>query len=283
MTVVRRDGDAAVGPSETATRSAHPALRGLVTSTVGYDMPVRPGAVHLGPPGTSLPLVVSLGPDQTVTSSDPTVGTVRVTSFATGVHEHLVRLRADRFHGVQTDLTPLGAVRLLGRPIAELRDRCVPLEDLLGPGAARELAERAADAADWATRLDLVEAALLRRLDDDRPEVRPELAWAFDRLVATGGTAPVQDLARELGWSRRHLSGRFTATFGLPPKRMGRLVRFERVTRWLARADRPDLATLAATTGFSDQAHLARDVRALSGFTATELAARHGGDGWWES
>lgn len=282
VTVVRRDGP--VGPTEFAVRDPHPAFDGLVTRMAGFDQHVRPGAVHLGLPATSLPLVVSLGPQQTITSNAPTAGSTVVGSFAAGVHRRLVRITAERFHGVQLDLTPRGAVHLLGRPIADLADRCVPLGDLLGHGLVDRLADRLDAASTWASRFDLVESLLLRRSAASAVAVRPEVAWAFERLTATGGAAPVQDLARELGWSRRHLSGQFAATFGVPPKAMGRLVRFERASAWLERCDRPDLATVAATTGFTDQAHLVRDVRAFSGLTPTELAARYGHDdaGWWE-
>ncbi len=272
-----------------ATREPHPALVGLVTRIAGFDQHVRAGAVHLGLPTTSLPLMISFGFEQTIASNDPAVGANEVGSFAAGVQQNLVRITATRFHGMQLDLTPLGAVRLLGRPIAELEDRCVPLHDLFGRADVDELAERLLAAPTWQARLDLLEGELIRRLhasagDANVVHVRAEVAWALQRLVATGGLVGIQELSRELGWSRRHLTGRFAATFGVPPKRMGRLIRFERVTEALEQATRPDLATLAATAGFSDQAHLSRDVKTFSGLTPSELAVRYGpDDGWWET
>lgn len=276
VTVTRRVS--ALGTAETATRRLHPALAGLATSVSGYDQAVAPGAVHVGLPSPSVPLVLSFGLDQTIQpdGAHPTT----VAAFAAGVHERLVRITAPRYHGVQLDLTPVGAVRLLGRPLADLHDRCVPLADV-DPELGR-LAERVAAAPDWPARFDLVEAALLRRLADGPDHVRPELAWAFGALVRSGGRAPVAGLAARLGWSRRHLTGRFTRIFGVPPKRMARLVRFERAAALVA-ARGVDLATLAADTGYSDQAHLAREVRALSGLTPTALRGHHhDDDGWWQ-
>jgi AraC-like DNA-binding protein len=197
----------------------------------------------------------------------------------------LVRITAERFHGVQVDLTPRGAVELFGRPIADLAGRCVPLGELFGDGAVDTLVDRSLAAPGWAARFDLVDRVLVGRLGVVPTGVRAELTRVYDRLVATGGTAPVQDLARDVGWSRRHLTGQFRATFGIQPKALGRLIRFERAAGWLERHDRPDLATVAAMTGFADQAHLVRDVRAFSGLPPTQLAARYGTDsgGWWET
>lgn len=276
VTVTHRVSD--LGTSETATRRLHPALAGLATSVTGYDHTVPPDAVHMGLPSTSVPLVLSFGLDQTIQPDG--AESMTVAAFAAGVHERLVHITAPRYHGLSLDLTPVGAVRLLGRPLADLHDRCVPLADL--DADLGRLAERVAAAPDWPTRFDLVEAALLRRLGDGPDHVRPELAWAFDALKRSGGRVSVAGLATCLGWSRRHLTGRFSRTFGVPPKRMARLVRFERAAALVA-APGLDLATLAADTGFSDQAHLTREVRALSGLTPTALRGHHhDDDGWWQ-
>ena len=71
-------------------------------------------------------------------------------------------------------------------------------------------------------------------------------------------------LAGEVGWSRRHLTERFSAEYGVGPKAMARVLRFERARWMLVQPDRPSLATVAATCGYADQAHMTRDWRALA-------------------
>lgn len=260
-----------------ATRPLHPGLAGWVRSIVGYDQHVAAGAVHLGPPSTGVQLVISFDLDQEVGPADRSRPGTTVTSFVAGLYDELVAITASRFHGMQVELTPLGALRLLG-PVAEVVRRCVPLDAVLGaPG--RVLEDRLANARDWTDRFDALEDALLRRASTT-PRVRRELPFALDRLVATGGLLPVQALAEELEWSRRHLSGTFTRAFGLSPKRLAQLVRLEQVT---ARLDHGrDLATVAAETGFADQAHLTHEVRAFTGLTPTQLRERRLPEGWFE-
>src|SRR5690348_17555140 len=99
--------------------------------------------------------------------------------------------------------------------------------------------------------------------------VSPEVSQAWRALLASGGTAAVPELAREAGWSSRRLGTRFRAEIGLAPKQAARVVRFDRARRLLQRrvaaAGQPELAALAAACGYYDQAHLAREFRALAG------------------
>ncbi len=133
--------------------------------------------------------------------------------------------------GVQVDLTPLGARRILGLPMEELTNRVVALEDVLGRGAA-ELVERLADAPGWPERFALLDAALLRRVDAG-PAPSPEVAWSYGRLAATDGRVAVGALADEVGWSRRHFAARWRRDVGMGPKAVARVLRFQRALRLL--------------------------------------------------
>jgi AraC-like DNA-binding protein len=67
----------------------------------------------------------------------------------------------------------------------------------------------------------------------------------------------------------RRFGTRFRTEIGLAPKEAARVVRFDRARRLLQRrvaaAGPPELAALAAACGYYDQAHLAREFRALAG------------------
>ncbi len=172
--------------------------------------------------------------------------------------------------GVQLSLTPQGARRLFGVPMSALTRRVVALDDLW-PGL--HLADRLRACTSWDQRFDLVEAVLSARLAGAAPE-RPEIVHAVGRIAASGGALRMDALARELGYSSRHLGALFKDQVGMPPKLLARLVRFDRLVAELRRPARArSWAELSARLGYADQAHLARDVRALAGMTPTALCA----------
>jgi len=81
-------------------------------------------------------------------------------------------------------------------------------------------------------------------------------------------------LARQAGLSERSLSRLFERHVGMPPSAYLRILRFNRAVRRL-RAERTErLAEIALAVGFTDQSHMARDLRELGGVTATELQGR---------
>jgi methylphosphotriester-DNA--protein-cysteine methyltransferase len=114
---------------------------------------------------------------------------------------------------------------------------------------------------------------LLRRLERG-PRPSPEVAWAWQRLVATAGAAPIGRIAHEVGWSHRHLIAKFRPQVGLAPKTAARLIRYDGMWRRLQPRQPVDWGQLAADAGYADQAHLVRDFRRFTGTTPTDFLAR---------
>jgi AraC-like DNA-binding protein len=144
---------------------------------------------------------------------------------------------------------------VLGVPADELTDREVPLEDLWPAAEVRRLAE----AADPLAALE--DAAARRWQTPDRAMV----------ALAAGARAgrPVGAMADSLGLSPRQLQRRCKTSFGYGPKLLTRILRLQRALD-LARHGRP-FADVSATVGYADQAHLAREVKALAGVPLTVL------------
>ncbi|MCM3659711.1 helix-turn-helix domain-containing protein [Georgenia satyanarayanai] len=243
-------------------------LRPLVATAVGYRAPAYPAGVHRGLPSRHLTLVVELLGPLTVRGLGETVSAHGVVG---GLHTVPALIDASRpQEGVQYALGPLGARLLLGIPAGELRDRAVGLEDILGPDAAR-LVEQMAGTPHWPGRFRLLDEALLLRLAGSRWgtgwAAPAEVAEAWRLILASEGRLPVVDVAATVGWGRRHLGEQFRRATGLTPKEASRVTRFEHAQRRL-RARRP-LADVAVETGYADQAHLAREWRALTGASMT--------------
>lgn len=242
-------------------------LRPLVRRYAGYRYLGFPPGVHRGLPSRSLTVVIALGPPTRMTTMpDPSALPAEFRALASGLSSRAVGIGHDGDqYGVQLDLTPLGSRTLLGVPAGVLADVVVELTDLLGPDAD-ELLDRMAGATSWAQRFAVLDEVLLRRVAASaRPGPPVPLQHAWDELVVSGGAVRVDELARRIGWSRRHLADRFRSEFGLTPKELARVVRFERSTRLLRSGRFRTLADVAARCGYYDQAHLAREWGALAG------------------
>ena len=246
------------------TRSLHPALRPYVGDLSGYAYDDDPPPLHRGLPSRYLTLVITL--DEPLGVAWPGRPVEKYDALFGGLHSTAVHIgQTPSRAGMQVSLTPGASRVLLGVPPGELASTVVGLDELLGR-PARVLTEQLREAPSWGKRLDLLETLFLRRwADATGAEPRPEVGWAWQRLRATGGGIAVQQLADEVGWSRRHLTDRFTAEFGLAPKVVARVLRFERAVGRLRRQPSTRLAELSAEFGYADQAHLTREFHAIAG------------------
>ena len=170
----------------------------------------------------------------------------------------------ERLRGLRLRTAAIGTA--LGLPAHELRDLQVPLRALFP-------AIEAARITDQVRRGDLPSALVDAGARDHR--VERALAGLREPMARVAG------VAGDLGMSERHLRRLVLAHTGLEPRMLQRVARFQRflhLAEGPAGADRsgcggPSLAVLAARAGYADQAHLSREVRALSGLTPSALLA----------
>ncbi len=276
MTVARFAGPGVAW--EMAVADPDSRLGGLVQQFCGYREWSAEPLRRIQPPYSGLPLIVGFG--EPIAVSGASYRLERVSAFMAGLEITAAHTEgAGHQAGVQLDLTPLGAARLLGMPLEALACRVVRLEDLMG-AEGRQLAQRLGDAADWAERLGLTEAFALERIARHRaPPALVEALWR--RLIASRGQTNIAALATDAGVSRKHLTQQFRHWTGLPPSQYARVLRFERaVERIRARPHDVDWAQLAGACGYCDQPHFNRDFRSFTGLTPTLFLAAlepHGG------
>ncbi|BCG81274.1 helix-turn-helix domain-containing protein [Mesorhizobium sp. 113-3-3] len=79
-------------------------------------------------------------------------------------------------------------------------------------------------------------------------------------------------LLRTLHLSERTLRRRFEESFGYGPKTLDRILRFHRYRCLRQTSSDASTAMLAVEAGYSDQAHLIRESRRLSGATPSTFA-----------
>jgi AraC-like DNA-binding protein len=188
--------------------------------------------------------------------------------YGLGLGYGAVRVWGTEMSCLQVRLSPAVARAVLGVSLAELDGTTLALDDLWGRDAAR-IREQLEDATSWDERFALTEAVIARRCARG-PSVDPEVAWAWDEMIAGDGMVRVDGLADEVGWSRKRLWSRFRAQIGMPPKRAAQLVRFDLAAHRLVAGH--DVARVAADGGYTDQSHLHREVVSFTGVTPTTVA-----------
>lgn len=243
----------------------HPVLRGLVARYVGYAQRDVSLGVHRGLPSRYVTLVISLDRPIRITGMPrPTEAPANLRAFVGGMHVGPALIAQDDYQtGIHLELDPLGTEALLGTPAADLSGYVVDLADLGQPRLAT-LADRLAEADGWSRRFAILDDVLGSAVGG-RGGPAPEVGFAWRRMLGAGGRVRVDSLAREVGWSRRHLGERFRREVGLSPKQAARVLRFERAIDTLRTKPSLELAQLAVECGYHDQSHLTNEWRALAG------------------
>lgn len=249
-----------------------PALARVVTSYCAYTEQTASFSARRELAATTGVLLFNLGESIELTGADGYSLTLRCgEAFVAGVADGTSISRSGGSQAglhVSAPLATLAAA--IGAPAAEIANRVVRLGDIAG--AVGDIGSRLLDAADTEQQFRLLDRFLEGRLAA-APRVDHAVRWAQRRLD-DAEPPRVSDLAREIGWSRKHFAARFRAVVGIAPDVYRRLARFERFWRSLRAAPAMPLAGLAAVAGYHDQAHLSRDVRAFGDMTPGELRAR---------
>jgi AraC-like DNA-binding protein len=168
---------------------------------------------------------------------------------------------------------PGGAFPFLGLPASDLADTHVDLETLWGPSACR-LRERLCEARTSAERFQLLQEALLSRLDRS-VEQHYAVSAALEMFGHNQGGPKIREAAKFLGLSERRFIQVFKAEVGITPKLFSRIQRFQQTRAFIQQNHSPNWASIAMDLGYFDQAHLIREFLEFSGFSPTEYLNRH--------
>lgn len=176
---------------------------------------------------------------------------------------------------------PTGVVDLIGvrfwsgragaalrTPMWQLQDQLIAASSVL-PGMDR-LADELRNVP-RGNRLDHVSAALARRFNARDLRSHATIDHALALIEARRGNVRIDMLAKRVGMTRRHLERRFRDEVGLPAKQMARIARVQAVLQALRQQPLLGGAEIAAQCGYSDQAHLIRECKALTGHTPARL------------
>ena len=153
---------------------------------------------------------------------------------------------------------PGGFRPVLRRPLTTLRDTSLPWAEVVGAGADADLARAVAEAPDGEAMAAAADAALHRWVPSRR-QAWEDTAALVERIAADPAFLTVEDVAREARATVRQLQRRFADHVGISPKAVIRRYRLYEAAEQARGGRRVDWAGVAASLGYSDQAHLTRD------------------------
>lgn len=258
------------GVHDWAQRAVAPRSSAAVREYVGYEEWTGEGFLRREVARCGVALILAFGDDLDVHDGEVGPDPQRLTAFVVG-NQSYASVTGVRGHqlGVQVELTPAGALALLG-DVESYNNRVVPIDDAIGRRGAQLVAELG-EAPSWEARLDVLDATFS---EAEVPELSPEVAWLRRQIIGTQGRARVEPLMDETGWSRRYVTERFRRQLGITPKAFGRLLRFQHATALLMEQEAVgSLADVAMAAGYYDQSHLTRDFAAFAGIAPGAYAA----------
>jgi AraC-like DNA-binding protein len=168
---------------------------------------------------------------------------------------------------------PGRAGSVLGFATPELRNERVQLADLIGGRSGRLIVDQVGSAPAPAAKL-----GALQRYARSWVAAAPSgdvVARAVTSLLRQDIATPVSALSSATGLSERQLHRRCVAAFGYGPALLRRILRLQRFRRLAGHPAAPaDLAGLAVLAGYTDQAHLSHECRAIAGVSPRVLLGR---------
>lgn len=166
--------------------------------------------------------------------------------------------------------TPVGVRDLLHMPLGELANGCYSLGEVLGK-EGQELEDQIMTALGFDERVQSLERFLLQRLKRRNEFENNRMRMVITRLLQNRGMLNVEQLADYACLSKKQFERVFAAYVGLMPKQYLRVIRFLHAVELKNRMPETDLATLAFHAGYYDSAHLANEIKTLTGHTSSTL------------
>jgi AraC-like DNA-binding protein len=203
--------------------------------------------------------VGNLSFDRMIILSGPRLRELRVDVYA-----------GNRFCGIRFWPDTGGA--FLGLDPTTLRDQAVPLGTY-----APELANSLKSLLGACTDMERIQARFHEFANSRRVNCLPlddAVRQAVLLIHQCDGAEPIAQIAEAVGLSPRQLQRRFRARIGLTPKEYARIRRMRSALANAIEEQPRTWASVAANSGYADQAHLSRDAAALTGLTPAGFEAR---------
>lgn len=165
-------------------------------------------------------------------------------------------------------LKPNGFYPITHQSVSNLTDRVINAEDLFGTNIL-ELRKQVLDKKAVLDKFNLVEDWLLKRLDITKTP-NTELTDVLQQLIIV----PFENhsiIISSYPKTQKHLINQFKKYFGLTPKVLHRIYRFNEVLNEIHTKQSVSWSQIAYQFGYTDQSHFIREFNEFSGFNPQEF------------
>lgn len=201
--------------------------------------------------------------------------------FRSGAYKSVGIRLCDRTHDVLYDNSNqslLGirfylehAHELFGCPVSELDGLHVSLEDLWGRTIAHDLVEQVKMSHGLPEMIERIESTLMRRRHIYHSNSHQLLQLSMYYLYNRRGDLTIRQLADQLCYSERNVRRIFLREFGMSPKELSGIIRFQYMFRELLRSSSPPSAEVAVKYGYYDQSHFIRNFKRYYGLAPSQV------------
>jgi AraC-like DNA-binding protein len=154
--------------------------------------------------------------------------------------------------------------RFFNVPAIELTDTSASIHTLWGK-SGRELEQRVYETKHVSNKVKLLDHTFIKLLSIGNDASDERIPMALNAIWRHNGQVRIEELAKALSISRRHLNRCFLEFVGLTPKRVCRIARFLSAFSPRQTIGQINWADLAIASGYSDQAHFIRECRYFTG------------------
>lgn len=220
-------------------------------------------------PDSCVELVIHFNdPYKTTFSNNETA--IQPQSFVVAQMNNFIEIQPNGKTGmISVRFSAQGAYHFFGMPMKEIANGVVDLK-LIWNNLAKEIEERIVSCDDTNQRSEIIQHYLLIQLAKNG-KVDTTLDHSLSLIYSTQGQIRVGEIATKLGMSNRQLVRKFGNSIGLSPKEFARIIKFIGSLNYLKASRGDNLAEVAHTCGYYDQAHFIHDFKEYSGLTPLQF------------
>lgn len=175
-------------------------------------------------------------------------------------------------HVLSIDFRHGGILSVFGIPQCEFQSNQVSLSDI-NRTSYNYLMDKIMEHSEYVQKINIIENFLITQLKKQKRNQFP-IARNLDYLENCTGLADVKNLACYQQLTYRTLDRKFNLEIGVSPKQYMDIVRLNRISRYIQQNPELDWQNIVYLFNFSDQSHLIKFFKKLTGFTPNEFKAK---------